>query len=107
MLVDVLHHSDGPVVLLAEAARVAPLVIVKAHTSDTLFARALLRFMDRVANARFDVSLPYFWTRSQLSEAFAALRLVVEVWVGRPGLCSAPVSLRFDGSLHFAARLRV
>jgi SAM-dependent methyltransferase len=107
VLVDVLHHTNDPAVLLAEAARVAPLVIVKDHVSETPFARALLRFMDRVGNARFDVSLPYcYWSRKQWGDAFTALGLVVEVWIGRLGLYPAPVSWLFDGSLHFVARLR-
>jgi hypothetical protein len=63
--------------------------------------------MDRVGNARFDVSLPYcYWSRKQWGDAFTALGLVVEVWIGRLGLYPAPVSWLFDGSLHFVARLR-
>jgi hypothetical protein len=93
--------------LLAEAARVAPLVIIKDHISETPFPRALLRFMDRTGNARFDVSLRYrYWSRKRWGEAFAALGPVIEVWIGRLGVYPASVPWLFDGSLHFAAGLR-
>lgn len=107
VLVDVLHHCEDPVAILAEASRVAPLVIVKDHIADSALAVWILRFMDDVGNDRFGVALPYnYWSRAQWKEALASLGLVVEAWVGSLGLYPAPFSWVFEGSLHFAARLR-
>lgn len=107
VLVDVLHHCQDPAAVLAEAARVASVVIVKDHVADTALAVRILRFMDRVGNARFGVSLPYnYLTRAQWEGSFASLGLVVEAWVGTLGLYPLPISWLFDGSLHFATRLR-
>jgi SAM-dependent methyltransferase len=107
MLVDVLHHSEDPAALLAEAARVAPLLVIKDHLADAPLAVPRLRFMDRVGNARFGVRLTYhYWTRGRWNEAFVSLGLSTEVWMGRLHLYPAPLSWIFDGSLHFLARLR-
>jgi SAM-dependent methyltransferase len=106
MLVDVLHHTDDPEELLAEAARVARIVVVKDHLADAPLARARLRLMDFVGNARHGVRLPYnYWTRSRWEEAFEGLGLRVERWRGSLGLYPPPASWIFDASLHFAARL--
>lgn len=107
VLVDVLHHCEDPAALLAEAARVAPLVILKDHIADTPAAAKILHFMDRVGNARFGVSLPFnYWSRARWSKAFADLGLSIEAWVGALGLYPPPLSWIFDRSLHFGARLR-
>jgi SAM-dependent methyltransferase len=107
MLVDALHHSEDPAALLAEAARVAPLLVIKDHLADAPLAVPRLRFMDRVGNARFGVRLTYhYWTRARWNEAFVSLGLTTEVWMGRLHLYPAPLSWVFDGSLHFLARLR-
>src|SRR3712207_2789159 len=58
--VDVLHHTDDPEVLVAEAARVARrCVVIKDHTRDGPLAGPTLSFMDWVCNARHGVALPY------------------------------------------------
>jgi SAM-dependent methyltransferase len=79
MLVDVLHHTRDPQVLLNEAARVARrFVIVKDHDRNGLLAGATLRFMDWVGNARFGVALPYnYWSREQWERGYAAAGLKV------------------------------
>jgi SAM-dependent methyltransferase len=106
LLVDVLHHTDEPAALLAEAARVAPVVVVKDHLADAPLARPRLRLMDFVGNAHHGVRLPYnYWTNARWQEAFRQLALRVEAWRGRLGLYPAPASWIFDASLHFAARL--
>ena len=63
MFVDVLHHTDDPMVLLREAKRVTRgTIVIKDHTMNGLAAGSTLRFMDRVGNARTGVSLPYnYW----------------------------------------------
>ena len=53
MFVDVLHHTDDPMVLLREAGRVASgFVLIKDHTQNGILAGRRLRFMDWVGNAR-------------------------------------------------------
>ena len=74
--VDVLHHTDDPIVLLREAVRVAKTaVVIKDHLADGVLARPTLRFMDWVGNAGHGVVLPYnYWTQPQWSRAFARAR---------------------------------
>jgi SAM-dependent methyltransferase len=109
MFVDVLHHTDDPAALLAEAARVARhSIVLKDHLSDGLLAAPVLRFMDWVANDRYGVRLPYnYWPRRRWEESFAALGLRAGAWKARLGLYPRPASWLFDGSLHFIARLDV
>jgi SAM-dependent methyltransferase len=108
MFVDVLHHADDPMVLLAEAARVARrAVVIKDHLLEGWLAGLTLRFMDHVGNAHHGVVLPYnYWPRRRWSDAFARLSLNVETWIDALGLYPWPASLVFGRSLHFIARLR-
>jgi SAM-dependent methyltransferase len=109
MLVDVLHHTDDPLVLLREAVRVArQAIIIKDHTCEGLFADATLRFMDRVGNARHGVALPYsYWTQQQWLDALASLKLGVGVWCQSLQIYPRPASWLFDRSLQFLARLDI
>ena len=51
-LVDVLHHTDDPLVLLKEAARVTrAIVVIKDHIAETKLDHLTLRMMDWVGNA--------------------------------------------------------
>ncbi len=66
MIVDVLHHTDDPAVVLAECLRVSrgP-VVVKDHFHENAVEHAVLRFMDWVGNRSHGVRLPYnYFTRS-------------------------------------------
>jgi SAM-dependent methyltransferase len=107
MIVDVLHHTDDPAELLAEAARVAPgAVVLKDHTRDGFLAGPTLRFMDRVGNLRHGVRLPYnYWPRDRWRRAFGELGLRVDEWTSRVPLYPPPASWLFGRSLHFVARL--
>src|SRR5882724_10323636 len=82
MFVDVLHHTEDPMVLLREAVRVARnVVVIKDHNVDGFLAGPTLRFMDRAANARYGVALPYnYWTEQKWFDAFATLGLTVACW---------------------------
>ena len=108
MVVDVLHHTTDPRVLLAEAARVARhSVLLKDHFEDGWLARQSLRVMDWVGNAHTGVALPYnYWSRREWDRAFAALGLRVDRWTTRLALYPMPASLVLDRSLHFVALLR-
>src|SRR4051812_2874479 len=62
LLIDVLHHAADALQLLSEAARVSrDRVVIKDHTAEGSRDHAVLRFMDRVGNARHGVELPYHY----------------------------------------------
>ncbi|MFQ5773860.1 MAG: class I SAM-dependent methyltransferase [Kiloniellaceae bacterium] len=107
MLVDVLHHTDDPEVLLREARRVARRAIVlKDHRRDGFLAGSTLRLMDWVGNAPHGVALPYnYWPERRWRQAFARIGLRPVVWLTDLGLYPAPARWVFDRSLHFIARL--
>lgn len=108
LAVDVLHHTDNPLTLLAEAARVARKgIVIKDHLSDAPLAGHTLRFMDWVGNAPHGVRLPYnYWPRPRWHAAFEALGLVIEEWHETLGLYPRPASWLFERRLHFLTRLR-
>ena len=107
LLVDVLHHTDDPVVLLKETQKVARrAVIIKDHCCDGLFAEPTLRLMDWVGNARHGVALPYnYWPRTRWLSTFRELGMDIEEWRSELGLYGLPAGWVFDRSLHFLARL--
>jgi SAM-dependent methyltransferase len=104
---DVLHHTNDPLVLQREASRVSRrYVVIKDHNVKGVAANARLRFMDRVGNARFGVSLPYnYWRPDQWAAAWQALGLEVDQMVTRLGLYHWPADLLFGAGLHFVALL--
>jgi SAM-dependent methyltransferase len=105
--VDVLHHTDDPGCLLAEASRVArKVVILKDHLAENGVNRLTLRVMDWVGNAPHGVVLPYnYASRQQWDEWFAAARLQVDRFRTDVPLYPAPFSAVFGRKLHFVARL--
>ena len=109
MLVDVLHHTDDPTILLREAKRVSRgSVVLKDHTSDQPLADARLRFMDWVGNAHHGVRLPYnYWSAAQWRRAFESTGLSPQTIQTRLGLYPFPTSLIFERGLHFVSRLGV
>ena len=107
MFIDVLHHTDDPVSLLREAARVArKSIIIKDHLADGFLAESTLRFMDRIGNARYGVALPgNYWRLSQWENVFDALALTPVEWREKLKLYPKIVDMWFGRSLHFVARL--
>ena len=109
LFVDVLHHTEDPPVLLAEAARVArQAIVIKDHFEESWLDRQTLRFMDWVGNAHHGVVLPYnYWPESRWREAFAKLGLRMNNVTTSIGLYPSPFNLIFDRGLHFIAKLDV
>ena len=106
LLVDVLHHTDQPELLLREARRVARMIVVKDHTLNGWLAGPTLRMMDWVGNARHGVALPYnYWSEAQWRESFAALGLRIEEWESDLRLYPCWADWWFGRRLHFMARL--
>lgn len=105
--VDVLHHTDDPMVLLREAKRVAKQgIVLKDHGKDGFLAGPTLRFMDWVGNAHHGVRLPYnYWPVARWRAAFRELGLTPATWIDKPGLYPFPASLAFERRLHFITRL--
>jgi len=71
LFVDVLHHTEDPMVLLREAVRVARAgIVIKDHFREGFCAGPRLRFMDWVGNAAWGVPLPYnYWNAAQWKRA--------------------------------------
>lgn len=107
MFVDVLHHTNNPMVLLREAKRVARrAILIKDHCKDGFLAGPTLRFMDWVGNAHHGVVLPYnYWSESRWRAAFAELGLTLDAWTQRVPLYPWPASWLFQRRLHYVARL--
>ena len=107
VFVDVLHHTEDPMELLREAARVAPsAIIVKDHAADGLLARPTLRLMDWAGNAHHGVALPYnYWSTPRWRQALAELGLRADVWETTLELYPPPASWLFDRELHLLCRL--
>lgn len=106
VFVDVLHHTNDPVLLLREAARVARnTIVIKDHTLDGFAAGATLRFMDRIGNRRYNVALPYnYWPKQEWLNAFEALSLTLRTWKSKLDLYPRPVDWFVGRSLHFIAQ---
>ncbi|MBU1306689.1 MAG: class I SAM-dependent methyltransferase [Alphaproteobacteria bacterium] len=106
-IVDVLHHTDDPAAVLAEAARVSRRgVVIKDHLRAGFLAAETLRLMDWVGNRGHDVRLPYnYLDQAEWDAAFARAGLAVADLQRALGLYRAPLSWAFDRQLHFVARL--
>ncbi|HAH43850.1 class I SAM-dependent methyltransferase [Gimesia sp.] len=109
LLIDVLHHTSDPAVILREARRVArQAIIIKDHTRDGFLARSTLRFMDWVGNASYGVALPYNYLSSQEWDSlFAELDLKPSDWNGKLQIYPKPADYLFGRSLHFVARIKL
>jgi SAM-dependent methyltransferase len=107
MIVDVLHHTTDPVVILKESQRVARKgVVIKDHLREGLGAGATLRVMDWVGNRGHDVVLPYnYLSRAEWDEAFGRAGLCVAEWRDELGLYPRAARFIFERRLHFVALL--
>jgi SAM-dependent methyltransferase len=106
-IIDVLHHTDDPQALLAEARRVARLgIVVKDHSREGVGAYSTLRFMDWVGNRGHNVRLPYnYLARDDWKSILAETGLVAKTWTEDLRLYPFPFNVLFDRQLHFVATL--
>ena len=102
-IVDVLHHTTDPVIILAESRRVARKgVVIKDHLREGFGAGVTLRVMDWVGNRGHDVVLPYnYLSRGEWDEAFRRAGLGVVEWRDELGLYPWPARFLFERRLHF------
>ena len=109
MMVDVLHHTEDPEILVREAKRVARnWLVLKDHTCDGIGAYPTLRLMDWVGNAGHGGALPYnYLSQHEWDDLFHRVGMTVESWDGQPNLYGNPGDWLFGRSLHFVARLAV
>jgi 2-polyprenyl-3-methyl-5-hydroxy-6-metoxy-1,4-benzoquinol methylase len=107
-VVDVLHHTDNPGQLLAEAGRVARKgVVIKDHLLERPAAYTTLRLMDWVGNKGHDVRLPYnYLSRAEWMKTLRGAGLEVRNWREKLSLYPFPVGLICDRKLHFIAVVR-
>ena len=92
MFVDVLHHTEDPMILLREAARVVRRhIILKDHILDRLLAKTTLRFMDCICNARYNsyTASPPYWCERKWRQAFEEIGLYPNI-----------LDSLFGGTLH-------
>jgi SAM-dependent methyltransferase len=108
LLVDVLHHTADPAVLLREAARVSRrAVVIKDHSADRPASHAILRFMDWVGNAHHGVVLTYnFLSSAEWRRTFSNLGMPISQWRAEGiGLYPFPFNLAFETGLHMICRI--
>lgn len=107
MMIDVLHHTDNPADVLAEARRVSTSgVVIKDHFRNGLLAGPTLRFMDWVGNAPHGVRLPYnYLSRSEWADLWRQLGLTATKLTDRLPLYPPPFSWLFGRKLHFTTLL--
>jgi ubiquinone/menaquinone biosynthesis C-methylase UbiE len=108
LFVDVLHHTLKPAGLVREALRVSNRqVVIKDHTCESSLDALTLKLMDRVANQRYSVALPFnYMSRAQWLVLFEQVGGCVDRWIDRLGLYPLPARWIFERSLHFIAVLK-
>jgi len=109
MLSDVLHHTDDPLVILQECARVArEFILIKDHVCDSEWDRIRLSFMDWVGNRGYGVVLPYnYLSTTEWNNLYEKAGLICEKKINKLDLYPQPLSSIFDSSLHFIVKLLI
>jgi SAM-dependent methyltransferase len=108
LLVDVLHHTTDPSVILREACRVSrEFVLMKDHLAESALDHWTLRLMDWVGNRPHGVVLPYnYLPQSQWNELYRSVGVEVVRTERRVPLYPFPFSTLFGRNLHFISLLR-
>ncbi len=107
MFVDVLHHAENPVALLAEAARVSKkYLLLKDHVHTGPVGKWTLRLMDWFGNAQHDVLLPYnYLSGPEWAKAYEEVGLRPVKTLRQLGLYPRPADWIFGRGLHFISLL--
>lgn len=107
MLVDVLHHTTNPLVILAEATRVSKkFVLVKDHFRKGTLAGPTLRIMDWFGNFTKGVVLPYnYHSEPEWNQLYREAGLSPVRSLRTLDLYPQPFDLLFGRSLHFVSLL--
>lgn len=107
MLVDVLHHTEDPLRLLKESARVASKqILLKDHFRQGIAAGPTLALMDRIGNAGQGIPMPgNYLTVEQWNDLYSRVPLRMVELRTSLGLYPFPLSAIFERSLHFVASL--
>lgn len=105
--VDVLHHTENPGALVAEAARVSRRnVVIKDHVCSNMVDRKVLAFMDWVGNRAYGVHLNYnYLSKPEWDAIFRAAGLAEAARNQDLGLYPAPFKPLFENGKHFLALL--
>jgi SAM-dependent methyltransferase len=105
--VDVLHHTDDPMVLLKEALRVSRYgLIIKDHLKDGFLAGLTLDMMDWVGNRRYGIRLTQnYWTRGRWEKAFEELEVIPYQWRKELKIYPLFIDYFLGRGLHFFATL--
>lgn len=108
-IVDVLHHTPDPMVLLREGMRIARrAVILKDHNCDSSFARRVMTFTDWFGNRQYGVTLLFnFWESARWQAAFRELRTAPDPYLEDFGLYPKFTRVLFARNMDFIARLPV
>ena len=108
LLVDILHHTQDPAILLREAWRVTrSLVLLKDHLDENFIDHVTLGFMDWVGNRPHGVVLTYnYRSRKQWAEYFSSCGLAEVNWTTQVPLYAWPLRLLAGRRLHFVSLLR-
>lgn len=107
MMIDVLHHTEKPELVLKEAVRVSKkYIIIKDHLLHGRISYAKLKAMDYVGNKHYGVDLPYNYMRSQVWAKMIKDNNLKLVYLKKDlnlykGICH----FLFDSNLHFIAVL--
>lgn len=108
LFVDVLHHTQDPLILLREATRVTRgFVLLKDHVKENILDDITLRLMDWVGNRPHGVVLTYnYQSRKQWAAYFSMRGLKEENWNRTIPLYPRPFGLVVGRGLHFISLLK-
>ena len=109
LLIDVLHHTDNPVGLMKECARVSrEFILIKDHVCQSWYDRVRLCFMDWIGNRAYNIHLPYnYLSEQEWRKIYRICNVACEIIISKPRLYPLFFSFIFGGRLHLIARLAI
>ena len=107
MMIDVLHHTERPNLVLKEAARVSKkYVIIKDHILHNHLSLIKLKAMDYVGNKHHGVNLPYNYMKAATwNKIIKQNKLKIVYLKQNLNLYKGILHILFDSNLHFIAVL--